>query len=165
MFSCSSSSQSYSLVHCSVLSVSVTASVLYLIPSSSYSLSLFICFPPSLSFITLMKKRGGECSEDIPRGQPSAGRGDAERWRGTESEERGGLGETENMIWCSPAMPTDKILALCKKKKRLESYSKQRGHGEGCTRKFIICSLSELDASPVHMWHSGSRGRNTRRAY
>lgn len=58
MFSCSSSSQSYSLVHCSVLSVSVTASVLYLIPSSSYSLSLFICFPPSLSFITLMKKRG-----------------------------------------------------------------------------------------------------------
>ena len=58
MFSCSSSSQSYSLVHCSVLSVSVTASVLYLIPSSSYSLSLFICFPPSLSFITLMKKTG-----------------------------------------------------------------------------------------------------------
>lgn len=55
MFFCSSF-QSYSLVYCSVLSVSVTASVLYLIPSSSHSLPLFICFPPP-SFITPKKKK------------------------------------------------------------------------------------------------------------
>lgn len=121
---------------------------------STVSHSLFILLPlfihlfsplPSLSFITLMKKekkkKRGECSEDIPRGQASAGRGDAERWRGTESVER----KRENMIWCSPAMPTDKILVLCKK--RLESYSKQRGHGEANALKFIICSLSKLNAS------------------
>lgn len=58
MFSCSSS-QSYSLVHCSVLSVSVTASVQYLIPSSSYSLSLFICFSPLPLFHNPDEKKWG----------------------------------------------------------------------------------------------------------
>ncbi len=39
-------------------------------------------------------------------------------------------------------MPTDKILALCKR--GLRTSQNKRGHGEGCTPKFIICSLSEL---------------------
>lgn len=43
-------------------------------------LTLFIhLFPPLPLFHNPDEKTGGECSEDIPRGQPSAGRGDAER--------------------------------------------------------------------------------------
>lgn len=150
MFSCSSS-QSYSLVHCSVLSVSVTASVQYLIPSSSYSLSLFICSPPPPLFHNPDEKTGGECSEDIPRGQTSVGRGNAESWRGKASE-GGGRGREREMqkeekkydmmVPCNANRQDPRPV-----EKRLESYSKQRGHGEGSTLKFIICSLPELNAS------------------
>lgn len=68
VLSCSSS-QWDSLVHSSVRSVSGIASVQYLIPSSSHSSFLFICFPPALSFIPMIgEKNRAEHSEDNPKG-------------------------------------------------------------------------------------------------
>lgn len=117
MFSCSSSSQSYSLVHCSVLSVSVTASVLYLIPSSSYSLSLFICFPPSLSFITLMKKRGENALKIFRGGSrvlAEAMQRDEEGWRARRE------GDSERQkIWSDVPLQCQQTRSSpCVKKKR-----------------------------------------------
>lgn len=115
MFSCSCS-KSYSLVHCSVLSVSVTASVQYLIPSSSYSLSLFICFPPSLLFITLMKKKMRENALNIFRGgrQVLAEAKKREMKRGKAREGRDT--QREKMQYDVPLQcQLTKIFILCKR--------------------------------------------------
>lgn len=103
-------------------------------------------FPPPLPFITLMKKcqrvlwRYSEGAEECWQRRSSEMKRDRERRVERERQ------KIENITWCSPAMPTDKILVLCKKKKkkRLESHLKQRGHKRGCTQKFNNGSLSEL---------------------
>lgn len=148
MFFCSSF-QSYSLVYCSVLSVSVTASVLYLIPSSSHSLALFICFPPP-SFITpKKKKKKKESTLKIFRG---GRRVLAEAmWRDEEGRcaRKGRKRRREGeRIWYDvwlQCQQTDPRPVW----KRLESYSKQRGHCKGYAPKLIIRSLSEHS----HTWH------------
>lgn len=124
MFSCSSS-QSYSLVHCSVLSVSVTASVQFLIPSSSYSLSLFICFPHPPLFHNPDEKKWGSALKIFHGGRrvlAEAKQRDEERRRARSDTQR------ENMIRCSPASLTEKD--PCLTRKSLESYLRQRGHAE-----------------------------------
>lgn len=130
---------------------------------STVSHSLFILPPlfihlffPLPLFYNPDEKNGGERSEDIPRGQTSAGRGDAVGWRGMEREERDRHRGRENMIWCSIAMPTDKILVLCKrglratpnKGVRMEAALKSLSF-VGCqssmqTRTHALCTESEL---------------------
>lgn len=145
MFSCSSF-QSYSLVHCSVLSVSVTASVQYLIPSSSYPFSLFICFlPPSLSFITLMKKmRGGGMLWRYSEGAEECWQRRCREMK-RDGDQREGDRKLRNMKWCSPAIPTDKILVLCKR--GLKASENKGVMLETALKKFIICRPSKLNAS------------------
>lgn len=150
MSSCSCS-RSYSLVHCSVLSVSVTASVQYLIPSSSYSLALFMCFPPSLSFINDGEKKWGRMLWRYSKGAD-------ECWQRQKREMkrgkvRGGRDtQREKMRYDVPLQC--QLKKICILLKEVWELLKTKGHFEGCSLKLIICSQSKLSAS-LFMWHTG----------
>lgn len=141
MFSCSSS-QSYSLVHCSVLCQchclsTVSHSLFILLP-------LFIhLFPPhtphpSLALFHNPDEKTGECALKIfRRGRRVFGRearrGD-EEGRRAKGEAQKKKKQRENTTRRSPPPQSRRreTRSSVSCKTRLESHSKQRGHGGGC---------------------------------
>lgn len=140
MFSCSTS-QSYSLVQCSVLSVSVTASVQYLIPSSSLP-PPFIHLFSALPLFHNPDEKTGESALKIFRGG---------RWVLAETMQKDEEGQRakrethrkrENVMWCSPPMPTDKILVLCKRDLRANQNKRVIVEASLKHLSFVACQSS-----------------------